>query len=185
VRTSDLLRAAIAACFALTALACSSRLAAPSYPLSNVVVRSADGTLAARAPEGWTAQAPGALPPGMLAVLRSPDGSATLRFREISLDRLTGQRVRGEGLALLARLSAAFRSGAVPGDGLSLREEDLGERKVCGYEWTKGEVWSGVLVTMIGARAYECEASGPPAQAVRTGEAQRAFLASVVTSIRG
>jgi hypothetical protein len=125
------------------------------------------------------------MPAGMLAVLHSDDGSATLRFREIALDRLTGQRVRGEGLPLLARLSAAFRPGEVPGDGRAPREEDLGDRKVCGYEWTTGENWSGVLVTMIGARAYECEATGPKARAVRTGEAQRAFLASVVTSIRG
>jgi hypothetical protein len=183
VRTSDLLIAALAACFVLTAFGCSASVPAASYPLSSVVIRSADGTLAARVPEGWSADAVGALPPGVLAILRSADGSATLRFREIALDRLTGQRVRGEGLPLLARLSAAFRAGAMPAGELPVRPEDLGERKVCGYEWTTAGGWSGVLVTMIGARAYECEATA--ARSADAAGAQRAFLASVVTSIRG
>lgn len=190
MRRNNLTRAAIAAALSLLAFACASRPpAAPSYPLSNEIVRSADGGLLARLPQGWSSGGHDTLPPGVAAWLVSEDRSGVIALRELSLDRLTTQRVRQEGLTLLARLSFAFRTdSAHPAEKVPLTEYSLGETKVCAYELVAGGAWKSVLVTGMGGKYYECEATTAnraPEATRRLAEAQRAFLGSLAISIRG
>jgi hypothetical protein len=154
-----------------------------------VIVTSADGALAARAPEGWTSGPRETMPAGVAAWLVSADGGAVIALREISLDRLAGQRVRKEGLSLLARLSLSFRTdSARSAENVSFAEYRLGENDVCSYEVVTGGGWNHVIVAVIGGRCYECEASSahPGPEAVgRIVDAQEAFVANLTTSIRG
>lgn len=168
----------------LVALSCASRPPEPSaHPLLATSVRTADGALSGNIPVGWSSVASDTVPPGVAAWLVRDDRMAVIALREIVLDRQSAQRVREEGLTLVAKLSMAFReAGAAP-----LAEYRLRELPVCSFETNAGGERRSVVVFGIRGRYYECEAASKDAsqEAVRSAaEAQRAFLSSLTTSNR-
>ncbi len=174
---------------ALIAFSCASRPpAASTYPLLATSVQTADGAITGRIPMGWNSAFSDSLPLGVDAWLVSDDRAAFIALREINLDRPTGQRVRQEGLELLARLSIAFRSdSAHAAASVPVRESVLNDLKVCSYELSVGGEWKSVIVMTLKGRFYECEANvagGTAGVTARVAEAQKAFCSSLATSSR-
>lgn len=172
----------------LASLSCASRPPVVStYPLLEERVWVADGTVAANIPRGWSSAANDTLPPGVAAWLVSDDHSGMIALRELILDRLTSQRVREEGIELVARLSLAFRADSVRASStVRFSEYLLRDMNVCGYELTSGGEWRSIIVVGVKGRYYECEASSSsrPGGRRTISEAQQAFLSSLTTSIR-
>ena len=174
---------------ALIAFSCASRPPdASTYPLLATSVQTADGALIARIPMGWNSPPSDTLPSGVDAWLVSDDRAAFMALREINLDRPTGQRVRQEGLELLARLSIAFRSdSAHAAASVPVKASVLNDLKVCSYELATAGEWKSVIVMTLKGRFYECEANvaGGTAEVTRrVSEAQKAFCISLATLSR-
>lgn len=180
---------AAGALLSLFLMSCASRPpAASAYPLLDKTVQTIGGAVSGRIPMGWTATASDTLPAGVEAWLISEDRGAFMALREINLDRPTSQRVRQEGLELLARLSAAFRADSGhAAAAMPVRLGVLGTTNVCSYELTVGAEWKNVIVLTLKGRYYECEANvakGGPDVTRRVAEAQKAFCGSLTTSTR-
>jgi hypothetical protein len=187
VAQSNLKILAAAAFLALVAVSCASRPPeAGTYPLLEKTVETSNGAVIGRIPQGWSTAVSESLPSGVEAWLVSDDGGAFMALREINLDRPTSQRVREEGLELLARLSIAFRSdSARPTGAVSVRSTTLHSFNACSYELRAGAEWKSVFVMTIRGRYYECEANvaqASPERTSRVGEAQKAFCASLTST---
>jgi hypothetical protein len=173
----------------LVAFACATRPPeANTYPLLSATIQTADGMLAGRIPQGWASALTDTLPAGVDAWLISDDRSAFMALREINLDRQTSQRVREEGLELLARLSIALRADSARGTAaVPVRTSALNNVSVCSYELGGSGEWRNIIVLAVQGRYYECEANvakGTPDLLRRVTDAQRAFCGSLTTLTR-
>lgn len=155
-----------------------------TYPLLTETVQSEDGAFTGQVPRGWYSAGKDTIPPGVSAWLLRDDFSAALAVKEISLDRLSAQRVREQGLRFLAELSLGFRNSPTDrSKKVQVSEFDLNNRKFCGYELRQeGKEWKSIIVFAVKGRYYECEAlsNNTAPDFVKTiFAAQQAFLSSL------
>jgi hypothetical protein len=171
----------------LPLLLCSCASRAPlivTYPLLETMVRSQDGVFTGQVPRGWRTSGGDTIPEGAVTWLLREDIAAALAVKEINLDRVSTQKVKEQGLHLLAELSLSFRGdmNATAKKPL-ISEFILNEKKCFGYELKNGSNgWKSIIVFSLKSRYYECEAvlnieSAEAAKAVLA--AQQAFLSSL------
>ncbi len=150
----------IALLFVLPALLISS--CAPSlpyavdYPMTQTLFHSRDSSISGRVPAGWFSSTEDSIAPALAAWLIREDYTATLALRELRLDRLAEDRVRHEGLRLLAGLNASLERQTT-----SMRdivEYKMGGTAYCGYEFEAGESPGRVVVFAAKNRYYACTA---------------------------
>ncbi len=148
------------------------------------MVRSQDGVFTGQVPRGWYAPGGDTIPEGAVTWLLREDIAAAVAVKEINLDRPSAQKVKEQGLRLLAELSLSFREDMnAPAGKPSISEFNLNEKKCFGYELKdSGNGWKSIIVFSLKSRYYECEAvsDNVSAEAAKTVfAAQQAFLSSL------
>ena len=146
---------------ALVVASCAVSLPYSSdYPMTNTFVRSRDGLLDGKIPQGWFSATEDSLGTALTMLLISDATRATLAVKEIKLDRISLRQTQERGLALLARISASSRLAGSGTTASELQEFSLHSNKFCGYELMEGPTRTRVVVFFAKGRYYECEAQG-------------------------
>lgn len=130
------------------------------YPMSTTTFVTNDGMVRGSVPEGWFVSHEDTLVPTLTAWLVKNDFSASISFRELSVDPVTGRDIQKKGLELLARLSMRFHETAgtksVPPPHPNTFE--LMNNRFCEYEIGGPDSRSRIVVFSARGRYYECEA---------------------------
>lgn len=154
------------------------------YPMTEFNVRSRDGLLNGKIPLGWFSATGDSLGTAVTLLLISDAAEATLSIKEIKLDLRSVRRIEEEGLALLARISAAARVERTGVIASEPQEFKLQEKTFCSYELTEGNTRTRLAVFSTKGKYYECEVRGENRN--WTGEryarlftAQQTFLSSL------
>ena len=153
------------------------------YPLTQQRVVFRDGLIAGLIPQGWFASDDDSLASLVEAWLVTEDLSATLGVRELKLDRLSSERVKGEGMQLLASLTIAMN------DDLTLKNSEVHDfeiqgRRYAAYESTSKEgKQQRVVVFSAKGKYYECRVLTSPIatadQLSRLFNAQQTFVSTL------
>jgi hypothetical protein len=126
-------------------------------PLTQGLFHSRDGVLTGKIPQGWFSSTEDTLAPALTVWLIKEDFSAAMAVRELKLDKTSAERVRSEGLKLLAMISSGLHEeGMQPGS--EPREFELRGKKFCGYELSGSS--SRIVVFAVAGRYYECQTAG-------------------------
>lgn len=130
------------------------------YPLTTEVVVSTDKTIQSRIPLGWFVSTDTSLTPQFLFWLIKEDYSSTIALQEIKVDHFTDQRVKQEGLKLIAEISQSFKKESVDKFLLTKPIEifTINAKNYCGYEYYSNSGRVRVIVLQIGNRYFEVEA---------------------------
>jgi hypothetical protein len=157
-----------------------------NYPLRSESFLSRDSIFTGLVPRGWFYSSEDSLAPACAAWVVKEDFSATLAVRELHLDTLTAERVRKEGLGLLAKISMASQSddpASIDNDN-ELKVYKMRKREYCGYEVTENNIRKRVVVFTAVGRYYECVAvpakkSTSQDELTKMFTAQQTFLSSL------
>ena len=153
-------------------------------PMTDTVVRSRDGVLRGKIPQGWFSATEDSLGSAATLLLISDIGGTTITVTPIILDILAFEHIQSHGLPLLAGISASSRSEEPGAVTTEPQEFELRGRKFCSYEITKGPARSRIVVFSVKGKYYECEARGgengiSSERVVRLFTAQQSFLSSL------
>jgi hypothetical protein len=124
--------------------------------MTQELFRSRDAFLSGRIPAGWFSSTEDSLAPALTAWLVKDDYSATLAIKELRLDRMSEERVRHDGLKLLANLNAALERHR--SQMREIREYRIDGRSYCGYEYDAAEAPGRVVVFSAREKYYACTA---------------------------
>lgn len=132
------------------------------HPLSTEVVKSTDGTIQSRIPLGWFASNDPSLAPQYLFWLIKDDYSGTITLQEIKVDGATEQRIKKEGLKLLAEISMAFKKESTDRFLLTKPVElfTINTNSYSGFDYYSNSTISRtrVVVFKMGSRYFEATA---------------------------
>ena len=131
-----------------------------NYPMTNTTVRSRDGLLNGKIPQGWFSATEDSLGTALTMLLISDAAGATLSVKEIKLDRISARQTEELGLALLASISASSRLVGSGTTASELQAFEVHNKKFCSYELTEGVIRVRVVVFSAKGKYYECEARG-------------------------
>lgn len=152
--------------------------------MTETFVRSRDGFLSGKIPQGWYSGTEDFLGTALTLLLISDAADATLSVKVLVPDQLTAKQLDHAGIELLGRISASSRFDDNETTIPELREFDLKGREYCSYEYTKGIVRQRVVVFISKGRYYECEIRGgkknwTESDYVRLFRTQQTFLSSL------
>lgn len=150
----------ILAVFLLLALvSCSASIPySTDYPLTEQTFHSRDGIFSGKVPQGWFASVDDTSGISLIVWLLQEDLSTAITIKELKLDRLTSQRVKKEGLELLANISAGFQFENHPRVDINTQEFTIGSKTFCSYEIASGNGLKRIVVFSVKGKYYECEA---------------------------
>jgi len=179
-------RILLAAVLALLLASCASRVTYPGdFPLSATLFSFRHAPVHGRIPRGWFSPAEDTLAPALAAWLIQADYAASISVRELHLDNRAQKDVGDQGLALLARLSFAFRSTAdsaavVVGEP---QQFSLAGKDFRAYECRSHGIVSRIVLFAVGNRYFECEAA--PANGKGTAAPDAGTLFRIQQSVIG
>ncbi len=110
-----------------------------NYPLTEEVVKSLNGELELKVPQGWFSTVDQNSPPNLLAWLVKEDYSATMAITEIQADEVTRRKITKEGLETLAFISFKLKAERAKGKGELISEPKgfkLNDQEFCSYEYS-------------------------------------------------
>ncbi len=154
-----MLQRVLIVCFLVTLVSCSPSVPyLTDYPLTEQTFQSRDGIFSGKVPQGWFFSIGDSLGSSLVAWLLKEDFSAAITFKELKLDQLTSQRVKKEGLELLAYISSGFQHENHSRVKLNLQKFTIEGKAFCSYEIASENGTKRIVVFPAKGKYYECEA---------------------------
>ena len=138
--------------------ACAAKLPyATDYPMTRQIFHSRDGVLAGSIPSGWFTPLDDTLSPAIVGWLIKDDFSASITIMELKLDNNTENRVRKEGIELLARISIGLLEDNYRAQDFQYQIFELKGKEYCSYEFSNGFGRRRMAVFSSAGKYYQCE----------------------------
>ncbi len=141
-----------------------------------------NGSFTGNVPQGWIVSDDDSIAPGLLCWLLKDDLSASITVQELRPDKATTQRVKDDGLKLLAAATAGFHDEAPVS--VEPKEFEFHGRRYCSYETGKGANRKRYVLFESSGRYFECEAGAVkgewrPSEIDRLFSVQQSVLATI------